>query len=69
MMRSSARIIIMRTGLIPECRASKGAVKGMVMRITTAWVRRAHRAVTTGMGKERVQRMEMGKGMGRQRRM
>jgi len=59
---------MMTTGRIPERRAVEGAILAMAMTMTTARVRRTHRAVRKGPGKGRVQRMGRGKGRGRQPR-
>jgi hypothetical protein len=58
---------IIRTGRIPECVAVDGAVLAMTMIMTTATVRRTHRAVRKGPGKGREHRMGRGKERGRGR--
>jgi hypothetical protein len=61
------RKMMMRTGLFLERREVEGAVLVIAMTITTARVRRTHRAGRKGPGKRREQRMGRGKvrGMGR----
>jgi hypothetical protein len=55
------RMMMMRTGRIPDGLAVEGAVLAMAMTMTTASVRRTRRAVSKEPGKGRVQRMGRGK--------
>jgi hypothetical protein len=52
-MRYSIRMMMIRTGRIPERRAVEGAVLAMAMTISTMRVRRTRMAVSKGLGKRR----------------
>jgi hypothetical protein len=57
----TTRMMMMRTGRIPDGLAVEGAVLAMEMTMTTASVRRTRRVVRKEPGKGRVQRMGRGK--------
>jgi len=65
--RKSTRMMMMRTGRIPERRAEEWAVLVMAMTMTMARVRRTRRVVRKRPGKGREQRMGSVKGTGRGR--
>jgi hypothetical protein len=58
-------MMMMTTGRILKGRAVDGGVLAMAMTMTTARVRRTHRAVRMELGKGRVQTMARGKEMGK----
>jgi len=61
------RMMVMRTGGIPERGVVEGAVLEMPMTVRMARVRRTRREVRKGPGKGREQRTGMVKGTGRGR--
>jgi hypothetical protein len=63
------RMMMMRTGRIPECQVVEGAILGMTTIMTMVRVRSTHRAVRKGPGKKMEERTRSGKGLERVREM
>jgi hypothetical protein len=61
------RMIMMRTGNIPDRRVEAGAMLAITLAMTMAGVRRTHRVVRKRAGKRRGKKMGRGMGRGRGR--